>query len=67
MLAKIADRLLQALGLYQMEVHVAGEMHRDIACSVDKARAALGYAPPIALEEGMRRSIEWCRLNGIDI
>ena len=63
----LADRLLQALGLYQMEVHVAGEMHRDIACSVDKARAALGYAPRIALEEGMRRSIEWCRRNGIDI
>jgi len=57
----LADKMLQAAGKYQTEIHVAGEMNKDIACSIDKARRELGYAPAIELKEGMRRSIEWCR------
>ena len=34
-------------------------MNKTIACTIDKARTELGYAPEIALEEGMRRSIAW--------
>ncbi len=61
----MADKMLQALGMYQTEVHVAGEMNKDIACSIDKARRELGYAPAIDLREGMRRSIHWCRETGL--
>jgi len=59
------DKILQGLGMYQTEIHVAGEMNKDIACSIEKARKELGYNPIIELKEGMHRSIEWCRKVGI--
>ena len=57
--AWLADRVLQAAGLYHQRIHVLSEMGRTIACSIDGARRELGYAPEIALEEGMRRSLRW--------
>lgn len=57
--ARLADRTLQACGLYQEKIHVLSEMGGTIACSIDRARRELGYAPAIALEEGMRRSLRW--------
>lgn len=66
-LCELADNMLQALGFYIKEIHVAGEMNKDIACSIEKARKELGYKPKISLEEGMKRSIEWCRKQGISI
>jgi nucleoside-diphosphate-sugar epimerase len=61
----MADGILQALGLYVKEIHVAGEMNKDIACDIGKARSELGYRPAVGLREGMKRSIEWCKSNGI--
>ena len=60
----VADRVIQWAGFYQMDIHVAGEMCDDIACSIDKAKMELGYSPTVDLEEGMRRSIEWCASAG---
>ena len=60
---QVADALIQRTGLYQKEIHVAGELASSIAVSVDRAMEDLGYDPEIDLEEGMRRSIEWCRAN----
>jgi nucleoside-diphosphate-sugar epimerase len=34
-------------------------MNKTIACSIEKAKAELGYRPAVALEEGMRRSLRW--------
>jgi len=65
--ARFADSLLQMTGLYSSYVHVAGEYAASIAVSVAKAERDLGYDPQIELEEGMRRSIEWCRSKGIDL
>jgi nucleoside-diphosphate-sugar epimerase len=62
-----ADVCLQAAGLYVKEIHVAGEMNKNIACSIEKAARELGYDPQIELEEGMRRSIAWCRERGFDV
>ncbi len=59
-----ADHLLQAMDLYVKEIHVAGEMNKSIACSIEKAKRELGYNPKIALGEGMRRSIDWCKSKG---
>jgi nucleoside-diphosphate-sugar epimerase len=64
---RLADSLLQMTGLYNQEIHVAGELAASIAVSSDKAIRELGYDPQIELEEGMRRSIEWCRGHGVDI
>lgn len=66
-IAEIADELIQATGMYWTEMHVAAEMNRNIACSIEKAKAELGYKPTVELREGMRRSIEWCRKKGMDI
>ncbi|MNP84256.1 hypothetical protein D3C76_1834890 [compost metagenome] len=32
--------------------------------SIAKARRLLGYEPKISLEEGLRRSEDWLRVNG---
>jgi nucleoside-diphosphate-sugar epimerase len=62
--ARVADAWLQAVGLYQQQLHVLGEMGATIACSVDLARRELGYEPRIALREGMVRSVRWCLEHG---
>jgi len=62
--AWLADKILQALGIYQQKIHVLSEMNKTIACSVARAERELGYQPGIALEEGMRRSLQWGRENG---
>lgn len=61
--AETIDRGLQAVGLYHSKMHVLGEMNKTIACSVARAEAELGYAPAVALEEGMRRTLRWMRDN----
>lgn len=66
-LCELADDILQFFGLYIKEIHVAGEMDKDIACSIEKAQKELGYNPKIELREGMKWSIEWCKKQGIDI
>ena len=62
--AWLADKTLQALGLYHQKIHVLSEMNKTIACSVARAERELGYQPTVALEEGMRRSLKWCAENG---
>jgi nucleoside-diphosphate-sugar epimerase len=61
----IADDILQAIGLYIQEVHVGGELIRDIACDISKAQKELGYNPKIGLREGMKRSVEWAKKHGV--
>ena len=63
-LAWMADRAIQATGLYQQKIHVLSELNKSIACSVERAKAELGYRPEIELREGMRRSIAWCFSKG---
>jgi len=59
--AGFVDGILQKFHVYQKEIHVAGEMNKNIACSIKKAKKDLGYKPKIGLREGMRRSIEWVK------
>lgn len=66
-LARMGDRVLQAVGLYDQRIHVLSEMNLTIACSIEKARHRLGYRPRISLEEGMRRSLAWVMSRGITI
>lgn len=64
---RVADGVLQKAGLYWTEVHVAGEMAEDIACTVQAARDVLGWEPWVDVDEGMRRSVQWCRDSGVDL
>ena len=59
--------MLQRAGIYWKEVHVAGEMAEDIACSIDRAMDELGYRPWVDLAEGMSRSVAWCYEQGQDL
>lgn len=63
-LARLADGVLQATGIYNQTIHVLGEMDQSIACSVEKAKRELGYAPQVSLREGMLASLRWCMANG---
>jgi nucleoside-diphosphate-sugar epimerase len=65
--AERADRLLQSRGIYQQQLHVLGEMAHTIACDISAAVDDLGYAPTVELYDGMRRSIQWCRREGLDL
>lgn len=65
--ARLMDSLLQMTGFYNQFIHVAGEMSESIAVSIDKAKRELAYDPEIELEEGMQRSIDWCRSIGLPI
>jgi nucleoside-diphosphate-sugar epimerase len=65
--ARFVDSLMQMTGVYNQEIHVAGELAATIAVSIDAAQRDLGYDPEIELEEGMRRSVAWCRAHGIDL
>lgn len=65
--AEIGDRLIQRTGRYQQQLHVLGEMDKTIACDISAARTDLGYAPKIELYEGMRRSIQWCVAQGLEL
>lgn len=65
--AERADGLIQRSGRYHQQIHVLGEMNKNIACSIDAARAELGYEPSVELYEGMCRSIRWCREQGLDL
>jgi nucleoside-diphosphate-sugar epimerase len=66
-IAEAMDSMIQRSGRYHQRIHVLGEMNKNIACSIDGARAELGYEPEVALHEGMRRSIQWCREQGLDL
>ena len=66
-LAERADRLLQARGAYNQQVHVLGEMNKTIACDIAATTAEIGYTPRVELYEGMRASIRWCAENGIEL
>jgi len=65
--AEVADALMQRSGRYHQQLHVLGEMGKNIACDISVASAELGYEPSVALEEGMRRSIRWCVGQGIEL
>jgi len=65
--ALAVDAAIQRTGLYEQRIHVLSEMNKTIACTVEKARAELGYEPRVELREGMRRSIHWCIEAGQEI
>jgi len=39
--------------------------HNNWAYSIEKARRGLGYAPQVGLEDGVRRTMEWAKKEGL--
>ena len=66
-IAELADAVIQRSGRYNQQLHVLGEMGKNIACDISVARDELGYEPDVELEDGMRRSIRWCLQQGIEL
>ena len=60
-----ADLALDKMGVYEINMHVAGEMTRNIACSIEKARKQLGYHPRYDLKKGMEKTIQLCQEAGL--
>ena len=65
--AWLVDTAIQGAGAYHQKMHVLSEMNKTIACSIAKAERELGYDPKVALDEGMRRSIQWMLDRGVDL
>ncbi len=65
--AELGDRLIQGVGRYQQQLHVLGEMDKTIACDISASTTDLGYEPKVELYEGMRRSIRWCKDQGLEL
>lgn len=59
-MAERADAAIQRTGRYHQQIHVLGEMNKNIACDISAATADLGYVPEVELYDGMRSSIRWC-------
>lgn len=64
-IAERVDSALQRVDKYNKQVHVLGEMNKTIAVDISAAQRDLRYSPDVALYDGMRRSISWCRSQGI--
>jgi nucleoside-diphosphate-sugar epimerase len=43
----------------------AGDV-RDSQADITKARTLIGYSPIVPFEEGLRRTLEWCKIDGVD-
>ncbi len=65
--AELADATIQRTGRYHQQIHVLGEMNKNIACDISAAQRDLGYSPDVALYDGMRRSIRWCVSQGLPL
>lgn len=63
--AELADNLFQTFGFYFTEAHVAGEIVKDIACSIEKAKRELGFNPKWELKSGMMESVKWAKEKNI--
>jgi nucleoside-diphosphate-sugar epimerase len=59
-----ADVFLSNFGMYEKNIHVAGEMSRHIACDPSKAIDHLDWEPPTDLTHGMQEGVEWAREHG---
>lgn len=70
---KVAAPLLDIVGGVQRKLGRPNELgaatmyllNRPGVVSIDKARTLLGYEPIVTYEEGMRRSEEWARAEGL--
>ena len=66
-IAERIDGVFQRVDKYNQQFHVLGEMNKTIAVDISAAQRDLGYSPDVSLYDGMRRSIQWCREQDIEL
>ena len=66
-IAERIDGVFQRVDKYNQQFHVLGEMNKTIAVDIRAAQRDLGYSPDVSLYDGMRRSIQWCREQDIEL
>jgi nucleoside-diphosphate-sugar epimerase len=66
-IAECADSAIQKTGRYHQQMHVLGEMTKNIACEISPTKTELGYEPEFELYDGMRASIRWCQEQGLEL
>lgn len=66
-IAERIDAVFQRVDKYNQQFHVLGEMNKTIAVDISAAQRDLGYSPDVSLYDGMRRSIQWCHEQGIEL
>lgn len=57
-LCEALDLSYERLGGYSMSLHLVGESHRNIGCSIEKAKRVLGFQPKNDLVGGYREALE---------
>ena len=62
-LAYFGDMALAACGRYWQPLHLVGEADWHVGVSIAKAERELGYAPTVALDEGMAQAVAWFRAH----
>jgi nucleoside-diphosphate-sugar epimerase len=60
-LAYELDTQVSRLDRYWQTLHLVGEANWNVGVSIEHARRQIGYAPPFALDDGMRSAVAWCR------
>ena len=53
-----ADKFMQSINLYSPVIHVIGELNKNIACDISKAKEELGYQPIFDFEDGLLQSLK---------
>tara|TARA_B100001123_G_C15179483_1_gene974777 strand:- start:108 stop:1136 length:1029 start_codon:yes stop_codon:yes gene_type:complete len=66
-IAYFVDLLIQKIGLYNQEIHVLGEVNKNIACDIGYTKKKLGYNPKYNLKSGMKESLDWLIKNGFKL
>jgi nucleoside-diphosphate-sugar epimerase len=51
--------------IYSVAIYSVKTMAIDYACDIKKAQQELGYNPQIDLQEGIRRTVQWCKEQGL--
>jgi nucleoside-diphosphate-sugar epimerase len=62
-LCEVLDLSYERRGGYSMSLHLVGESHRNVGCSVEKAKRLLGFQPRNDLAGGYREAWERLRLE----
>ena len=57
--------LFDFVGLYSWRLYSLATMNIDLGCDTSHAKEKLGYHPRITLREGIKKTVQWCKEEGL--